>query len=84
MLPREDLLKRVENKAEITRVIDKAEQAIKNWESSRERFSVSSRTSRSIESIFQNLTQIVRFTLGWLSSSRKTACCPISPRSSFG
>jgi photosystem II S4 domain protein len=32
MLPREELLKRVENKDEIVRVIDQAEQAIKNWE----------------------------------------------------
>ena len=32
MLPKEDLLKRVENKDEIARVIDKAQQAIKNWE----------------------------------------------------
>ena len=32
MLPRESLLKRVENREEIARVIDKAEQAIKNWE----------------------------------------------------
>ena len=32
MLPRENLLKKVENREEIARVIDKAEQAIKNWE----------------------------------------------------
>lgn len=32
MLPKEDLIKRVTNKAEIARVIDQAEQAIKNWE----------------------------------------------------
>ncbi|MEM9273432.1 MAG: photosystem II S4 domain protein [Cyanobacteria bacterium P01_F01_bin.143] len=32
MLPREDLLKGVENREEIARVIDKAEQAIKTWE----------------------------------------------------
>ena len=32
MLPKEELLKSVENQAEITRVIDKAEQAIKTWE----------------------------------------------------
>ena len=32
MLPREELLKRVENKEEIARVIDKAEKAIKTWE----------------------------------------------------
>ena len=32
MLPRDELIKRAENKEEISRVIDKAEQAIKNWE----------------------------------------------------
>ena len=32
MLPREDLLKRVENRDAVARVIDQAEQAIKTWE----------------------------------------------------
>ena len=32
MLPREELLKKVESKEEIAKIIDKAEQAIKNWE----------------------------------------------------
>ncbi len=32
MLPREELLKGVENREEIAKVIDKAEQAIKTWE----------------------------------------------------
>ncbi|MTF38868.1 photosystem II S4 domain protein [Cyanobacterium aponinum] len=32
MLPRDELLKRVENKEDIARVIDKAEKAIKTWE----------------------------------------------------
>lgn len=32
MLPREELLKGVENREEIARLIDKAEQALKNWE----------------------------------------------------
>lgn len=32
MLPREDILNRVENRAEIAKVLDKAEQAIKTWE----------------------------------------------------
>ena len=32
MLPREDLLKGVENREEVARVIDKAEQAVRTWE----------------------------------------------------
>jgi photosystem II S4 domain protein len=32
MLPREEILKKVENRAEIAQVLDKAEQAIKTWE----------------------------------------------------
>ena len=32
MLPKEDLLKRAENKAALTRIIDRAEQAIRTWE----------------------------------------------------
>ena len=57
MLPREDLLKRVENKEEITRVIDKAEQAIKNWEVVVTDF-FSPPVLAEVESIFHNLTEI--------------------------
>lgn len=57
MLPREDLLKRVENKEEITRVIDKAEQAIKNWEVVVTDF-FSPPVLAEVESIFQNLTEV--------------------------
>jgi RNA-binding protein YlmH len=32
MLPREELLKRVENREIVARIIDLAEQAIKTWE----------------------------------------------------
>lgn len=32
MLPREELLSKVENKEETARIIDKAEQALKTWE----------------------------------------------------
>jgi RNA-binding protein YlmH len=32
MLPREELLKGVENRDEVARVIDQAEKAIKTWE----------------------------------------------------
>ncbi|MEM7593827.1 MAG: photosystem II S4 domain protein [Cyanobacteria bacterium P01_A01_bin.83] len=57
MLPREDLLKRVENKAEITKVIDKAEQAIKNWEIVVTDF-LSPPVLAEVQSIFQNFTEI--------------------------
>ena len=57
MLPREDLLKRVENKEEITRVIDRAEQAIKNWEVVVTDF-LSPPVLAEVKTIFQNLTEI--------------------------
>ena len=57
MLPREDLLKRVENKEEITRVIDKAEQAIKNWEVVVTDF-LSPPILAEVQDILQNLTEI--------------------------
>ncbi|GAB4543639.1 MAG: photosystem II S4 domain protein [Pleurocapsa sp.] len=57
MLPRDELLKGVENKEAITRVIDKAEQAIKNWEVVTTDF-LSPPVVAEIESIFRNLTEI--------------------------
>ncbi|MCC0177293.1 photosystem II S4 domain protein [Waterburya agarophytonicola K14] len=62
MLPKEDLLKRVENKEEITRVIDRAEQAIKNWEVVVTDF-LSPPVLAEVQTIFQNLTEIE--TLPW-------------------
>ena len=53
----EDLLKRVENKAEITRVIDLAEKAIKNWEVVVTDF-LSPPVCLEVQEIFQNLTEI--------------------------
>ena len=47
MLPRDELIKRAENKEEISRVIDKAEQAIKNWEVVVTDFLLASRSDRS-------------------------------------
>lgn len=63
MLPREDLLKRVENKEDITRVIDKAEQAIKNWEVVATDF-LSPPVLAEVKTIFQNLTEIVALPWG--------------------
>ena len=57
MLPKEDLLKRVENKEEITRAIDKANLAIKNWEVVVTDF-LSPPVLAEVQSIFQNLTEI--------------------------
>jgi photosystem II S4 domain protein len=57
MLPREELLKRVENKDEIARVIDQAEQAIKNWEVVTTDF-FSPPVVAEVETICQNLTEI--------------------------
>lgn len=63
MLPREDLLKRVENKEDITRVIDKAEQAIKNWEVVATDF-LSPPVLAEVQTIFQNLTEIAALPWG--------------------
>lgn len=52
-----DLLKRVENKEDITRVLDKAEQAIKNWEVVVTDF-LSPPVIAEVQVIFQNLTEI--------------------------
>ena len=57
MLPREELLKRVENREEVARVIDKAEQAIKNWEVVATDF-LSPPVMMEVTEIFQNLTEI--------------------------
>lgn len=57
MLPREDLLKGVENKEEVTRVIDLAEQAIKTWEVVCTDF-LSPPVLAEVQDIFSKLTEI--------------------------
>ena len=57
MLPREELLNQVENKEEIARVIDKAEQALKTWELVVTDF-FSPPILAEIEEIFTPLTEI--------------------------
>ena len=57
MLPREELLKSVENKEEVTRVIDRAEQAIKTWEVVATDF-LSPPVVAEIQEIFAKLTEI--------------------------
>ena len=57
MLPREELLKGVENRETVARVIDLAEQAIKTWEVTLTDF-LSPPELAEIEEIFQRLTDI--------------------------
>ena len=63
MLPKEELLKSVENKEEITRVIDKAEQAIKTWEVVLTDF-LSPPVLAEVQSIFSQLTEVDILTWG--------------------
>lgn len=57
MLPREEILKKVENRAEIAQVLDKAEQAIKTWEVVCTDF-LAPPILAEIEQIFRRLTEI--------------------------
>ena len=57
MLPREDLLKGVENREEIARIIDKAEQAIRTWEVVLTDF-LSPPVMFEVQKIFRKLTDI--------------------------
>lgn len=57
MLPREEILKTVENREEIARIIDKAEQAIKTWEVVITDF-FSPLIVAEVQEIFANLTEI--------------------------
>lgn len=57
MLPREELLKGVENREEIARIIDKAEQAIKTWEVVVTDF-LSPAVLAEVDRVFQRLTDV--------------------------
>jgi photosystem II S4 domain protein len=57
MLPREELLKSVENRLEIARILDQAEQAIKTWEVILTDF-LSPPVLAEVERIFTRLTEI--------------------------
>ncbi len=63
MLPREELLSKVENKEEIARVIDKAEQALKTWEVTLTDF-LSPPVLIEVDKIFHQLTEIEILTWG--------------------
>ncbi len=57
MLPKEELLKGIENREAITRIIDLAEQAIKTWEITQSDFLSPPEIFES-ERIFQKLTEV--------------------------
>lgn len=57
MLPREELLKRVENREEIAKIIDKAEKAIKTWELVFTDF-LSPPVLAEVNQIFSSLTEV--------------------------
>lgn len=57
MLPKEDMLKRAENKAAIARIIDRAEQAIRTWEPVATDF-LSPPELAEAQAIFKNLTDV--------------------------
>jgi photosystem II S4 domain protein len=57
MLPREDLLKSVSNREEVSRVIDKADRAIKTWEVVLTDF-LSPPVLAEVEQIFSKLTEV--------------------------
>jgi photosystem II S4 domain protein len=63
MLPREELLKGTDNREEIARIIDKAEQAIKTWEIVTTDF-LSPPVLIEVEQIFKNLTEVQLITWG--------------------
>lgn len=57
MLPREELLKRVENREEVAKILDKAEKALKTWELVITDF-VSPAVLAEIERLFSKLTEV--------------------------
>ena len=63
MLPREDLLKSVENRETVARVIDLAEQAIKNWEMVVSDF-LSPPELIEVQTLFSRLTEVQLFAAG--------------------
>ncbi len=71
MLPREDLLTRVENREEVARVIDKAEQAIKNWEVVCTDF-LSPPVKIEVQQVLKNLTEIELLDWGGYPQAERT------------
>lgn len=63
MLPREELLKGTENREEIARIIDRAEQAIKTWEVVSTDF-LAPPVAIEVQRIFKNLTEVVLLAWG--------------------
>jgi photosystem II S4 domain protein len=63
MLPREELLKGIENRDEISRIVDKADRAIKTWEVVATDF-FSPPVLIEAQQLFQNLTEVTILTWG--------------------
>jgi photosystem II S4 domain protein len=63
MLPKEELLKGIDNRDEIARILDKAEQAIKTWEVIATDF-FSPPVLIEVQQIFKNLTELEMLTWG--------------------
>lgn len=70
MLPREEILKTVENREEIARIIDKAEQAIKTWEVVITDF-FSPLIVAEVQGIFANLTEVKIIIWGGYSQAER-------------
>ena len=70
MLPKEEILKRVENKEEITRIIDLANQAINNWEVIVSDF-LSPPVVAEVQTVFKNLTEIEVLAWGGYSQAER-------------
>ncbi|MGL5878734.1 MAG: photosystem II S4 domain protein, partial [Xenococcaceae cyanobacterium] len=63
MLPKEELLKGIENRDEISRIVDKADRAIKTWEVVATDF-FSPPVLIEAQQLFQNLTEVIILTWG--------------------
>ena len=70
MLPKEELLKGIENRETITRIIDLAEQAIKTWEIILSNF-LSPPEIFEAEGVFQKLTEVEIVSWGGYSQAER-------------
>ncbi|HIK36856.1 MAG: photosystem II S4 domain protein [Geminocystis sp.] len=70
MLPKEELLKRVENREEVAKILDKAEKALKTWELVITDF-VSPAVLAEIERLFSNLTEVKLISWGGYATAER-------------
>ncbi len=73
MLPRQELLKGIENQQTITRVLDLAEQALKTWELRATDF-LSPPELAEVERIFSRLTEVQMLTWGGYPQAERQRC----------